>query len=242
VLRKVFIVDDHPLIRKGLKQLLAESGEFEVLAEAGSIEEARQKLQGCYDAVILDLSMPRGSSLDLLESLRLLPYPPKVLILSVHSEEEYGIRVLKAGAAGFLNKECAPELLITALRRICAGGRYISPNLAELLASQVGGGREAPRHETLSNREHRVLLMMGSGMTPGQIARELRLSVKTVSTYRARILEKLGLNTNAQLIHYALTHGLARPGGAAVGRAKRRRTGKKRALAGGAAAGASAGL
>lgn len=212
-MKNVLIADDHALIRQGIRQILSESGEFRVVAEAANCAEARQKLRGRYDAAILDLSMPGGSCLEFVSELKQSPASPPVLILSMYSEEEYGIRVLKAGAAGFLNKECAPELLVAALRKICAGGKFISPTLAEMLASRLGGDGGAPMHQTLSNREHRVLLMIGSGLTATQIARELNLSIKTVSTYRTRILEKLNLKTNAQLIHYALTNGLTEPRG-----------------------------
>ena len=161
-----------------------------------------------WDIVVLDISMPGRNGLEALKELRQVRPRTPVLILTTHPEEQYAIRVFRAGAAGYMTKESAPEHLVEAVRRVTAGGRYISPSLAELLAASVGGDAEKPPHESLSDREYQVLCMIASGKTVGQIARELSLSDKTISTYRARILEKMGMKTNADLTHYAISNRL----------------------------------
>lgn len=207
-MKKVLIADDHAVVRQGIKQILVESGEFQVVDEATNFPELRSKIGNPVDVVVMDLSMPGGSCLELLQEIRNNGDSKRVLVLSVYPEEEYGIRALKSGALGFLSKECLPEELVSALKKVSSGGRYISLKLADLLASQCSGDGESPLHQKLSNREYQVLLMIGSGLAPGEISKELHLSVKTVSTYRTRILEKLGLKTNAQLIHYVVSKNI----------------------------------
>jgi DNA-binding NarL/FixJ family response regulator len=161
-----------------------------------------------WDLVILDITMPGRSGVDVLRNLKALRPKLPVLVLSMHPEDQYGKRVLKAGASGYMNKESAPEELIKAVRKLLSGGRYVSPTLAETLAVDLGRDDGTPAHERLSDREFEVLRKMASGKTVGQIAQELHLSVPTVSTYRARILEKMGMSNTAELIRYALSHHL----------------------------------
>ncbi len=205
----VLIADDHAILRKGLKEILSREFQDVVCGEAENAQQVLiQVAAHPWDIVILDITMPGRSGLDLLEDLaRIKPKLP-VLILSMHPEDQYGRRVLKAGAAGYMMKESAPEELIKAVKRVLAGGRYVSPALAEKLAYILGGDYVYPSHEALSVREFEVLRMIASGKTMGRIAEELHLSVATVSTYRARILEKLNLETNADLIRYALHNHL----------------------------------
>jgi DNA-binding NarL/FixJ family response regulator len=202
---KVLIADDHAVVRRGLKETINESfpkttfGEVETAQEA--IESVRRQ---DWDVVILDISMPGKSGLDILDDLKRLRPKVPVLFLSMHPEEQYAKRALKAGAAGYLTKESVPEELKTAVKRVLGGGRYVSAALAEKLAYDLTRGTDAPVHELLSDREFQVLRMVASGKTIKQIAGEISLSVKTVSTYRSRILEKTGLKTTAELIRYAL--------------------------------------
>jgi len=202
---KVLIADDHAVVRRGLKETINESfpkttfGEVETAQEA--IESVRRQ---DWDVVILDISMPGKSGLDILDDLKRLRPKVPVLFLSMHPEEQYAKRALKAGAAGYLTKESVPEELKTAVKRVLGGGRYVSATLAEKLAYDLTRGTDAPMHELLSDREFQVLRMVASGKTIKQIAGEISLSVKTVSTYRSRILEKTGLKTTAELIRYAL--------------------------------------
>ena len=206
---KVLIADDHAVVRRGLIQLLAD--EYPTLS-AGEARDAGEVLKlACeqdWDIIVLDISMPGRSGLEVLKELRQQRPKVPVLILTSHPEEQYAVRVLKAGAAGYMTKESAPEHLIEGIRKVTGGGRYVSPRLAELLAASIGTDRERPPHESLSDREYRVLCLIGSGKTVGEIAAALSLSVKTVSTYRARLLEKMGMKTNAELTHYALKNGL----------------------------------
>jgi two-component system invasion response regulator UvrY len=206
---RVLIADDHAILRRGLKEILVR--EF-VDASCGEAGEAAQVLQQVrshsWDLVILDVSMPGRSGLDVLSELKQLRPELPVLVLSMYPEDQYGKRVLKAGAVGYMNKETAPEELVTAIRRVLAGGRYVSPTLAEKLASDLGVDAERPIHESLSNREFEVLRMIASGKTNSQMAEELHLSVTTVSTYRARLLEKMRMANNAELMHYALKNRL----------------------------------
>ncbi|HEX8556525.1 MAG TPA: response regulator transcription factor [Pyrinomonadaceae bacterium] len=207
---KVLIADDHAVVRRGLTQLLAD--EFPDLS-AGEAQDAGEvfKLvrEQDWDIIILDISMPGRSGLEVLKELKQQRPRVPVLVLTSHPEEQYAVRVLKAGAAGYMTKESAPESLIEGIRKVTAGGRYVSPRLAELLAAAVGAELGKPPHESLSDREYRVLCLVGAGKTVGQIAAELSLSVKTVSTYRTRLLEKMGMKTNAELTHYAIRNGLA---------------------------------
>jgi len=201
---RVLIADDHAVFRRGLKETIGEAFAKVTFGEANSAVEALEsvRLQN-WDIVILDISMPGKSGLDILDDLKRLRPKLPILLLSMHPEEQYARRALKAGASGYLTKESVPDELKLAVRKIVAGGRYVSATLAERLAYDLRSGSEAPVHELLSDREFQVLRMIASGKTVKQIADEIGLSVKTVSTYRARILEKTGLNTTAELIRYA---------------------------------------
>ena len=208
---KILIADDHAIVRRGLREILEEHfPDCEVGEAADADATLTQAEGGDWDLLLLDLSMPGRSGLDLLHHLRATRPKLPVLVLSVHPEEQYGLRVIRAGAAGYLNKEAAPEELVTAVRRVVAGGKYVGPALAEQLASslQGGGPPDAEPHQRLSDREFQVLARIGQGRSVKEIAGELALSEKTVSTYRARVLEKLGLHTTADLIRYAHSHGL----------------------------------
>ncbi len=206
---KILIVDDHAVVRRGLKQIVSETPDMEVEGEASTGSEAMKLAQTHeWDAMILDLTMPGGSGLDVLADLtREHPEGP-VLVLSMHPEDQVAIRVLRAGAAGYMTKESAPEELVKAIRKVCAGGKYVSPVLAEQLAWHLGTHSDRPLHDGLSDREYQVLRLIASGLTTSQIALELSLSVKTVSTYRRRILDKMGLHNNAELTRYAVEHSL----------------------------------
>jgi DNA-binding NarL/FixJ family response regulator len=206
---RVLIADDHAIVRKGLRQIAEESRRI-VVAEASNGQEALEKLrQDRWDALVLDINMPGRHGLDVLQAARDVQPGLPVLVLSVHPEDQYAMRVLKAGASGYMNKDAAPDELVNALEKVAAGGKYISPTLAEKLAFQLSGDAEMEPHEKLSDREYRVLVMIGAGRTVGQIATELALSVKTVSTYRSRVLEKMNLSTNADLIRYVIDHNLS---------------------------------
>lgn len=207
---KVLIADDHAVVRRGLKQILEETRDIVVKGEATNATEVLEKIRcsAPWDVVVLDITMPGRSGLDILKDIRLEQPKLPVLILSMHSEDQYAVRVLKAGAAGYLTKESAPDELVKAIRKVVSGGKYVSPTLAEKLATQVDIDAAQPLHHSLSDREHEVLCLLASGKTPTQIAGDLRLSIKTVSTYRTRILEKMRLKTSAELMHYAIKNGL----------------------------------
>jgi len=206
---QILIVDDHAILRRGLKEILEREFRDVRIGGAGTAEQALTQLDSDnWDLVILDITMPGRSGVDVLRNLKALRPKLPVLVLSMHPEDQYGKRVLKAGASGYMNKESAPEELIKAVRKLLSGGRYVSPTLAETLAVDLGRDDGTPAHERLSDREFEVLRKMASGKTVGQIAQELHLSVPTVSTYRARILEKMGMSTNAELIRYAVSHHL----------------------------------
>ena len=205
---KILIADDHAVVRKGLAKILADAFSDVVYGEAGDAREALDLItRESWDLVMLDVSMPRTNGLELLKQL-----PPglklPVLVLSIHPESFYAVRALKSGAAGYLNKQSAPEELVRAVRKVLSGGKYVTPALAERLASDLNGDAAGPRHETLSDREYEVMCLLASGKTLKEAAGELSLSPKTISTYRARILEKMHLKTNAQLTWYAVQHGL----------------------------------
>jgi two-component system, NarL family, invasion response regulator UvrY len=202
---KILVADDHPIIRRGIKQILDETPGLHVGGEASTGPELIACLEReRWDVIVLDISMPGGNGIDLIGDVRRLRPEARVLILTVFSEEQYAVRALRAGAAGFLTKESAPDKLVEAVRKIAAGGRYVSPELAEALASMLAGDTGGPPHERLSNREFEVLKMIGSGKTVSEIASELGLSVKTVSTHRTRILLKMNMKTNAELTHYTV--------------------------------------
>ena len=206
---RVLVVDDHSLFREGLKQIIAETPDLRVTGEAVGGHDALRAIEGhTYDVVVMDLSMPEGSGLEALMQLRSYAPDLPVLILSMHPEQQYGVRVLKAGACGYLSKDAAPDHLIEALRKVAAGGRYVTPTVAERLAEHLSADTTGPLHETLSEREFQVLRLLAQGLTVGEIADTLALSVKTVSTYRSRLLEKMNMQSNAEVTRYALEHKL----------------------------------
>ncbi len=206
---KVVIADDHPIVRAGLKQILAEATDIMVAGEAGNGHELLEKVRRTpFDLVLLDLKMPGMDGLDILKQLKIeLPKLP-VMILTIYPEANYAMRILRLGASGYLTKESAPQELISAIRKIHAGGKYISPELAEKIAFALDGDIDKLPHERLSDREYQVLCAIASGQTVSEIAESIHLSVKTVSTYRTRILEKMGMKTNADLTHYAVQNRL----------------------------------
>jgi two-component system invasion response regulator UvrY len=206
---RILIADDHAVVREGVKRILTTVDESIVVGEAGSGQELLAKATAAkWDMVMLDISMPGRNGLDVLRQLKstcpLLP----VLVFSMHPENQYAVRAFKAGAAGYLTKESIPEELVTAIRKVIQGRRYVSPALAEHLVDAVAHPPNAPLHASLSDRELQVLCLLASGKTVTEIAAELSLSVKTVSTHRSRTLEKMHMKTNAELIHYAIWHRL----------------------------------
>jgi two-component system, NarL family, invasion response regulator UvrY len=206
---KVLLADDHAIVRGGLKEILLRHMESVECGEAENAEQVLAQIRGhAWDLLILDITMPGRSGLDILADIKLVRPELPVLVLSMMPEDQFGKRVLEAGAGGYLKKESAPEQLIEAIRKVLAGGRYVSPALAEKLVLDLNADPNRPMHEGLSAREFEILVMLGSGKTVGQIAEEIHLSVTTVSTYRARILEKMKMSTNAELMRYAFRNRL----------------------------------
>ena len=206
---KVLVADDHPVVREGLKQILSEAQDIKVTAEAEDGHEILDKARNQeFDVIVLDISMPGLMGLDVLKQLKSEKPELPVLILSMHPEEQYAIRVLRAGASGYLTKGSAPDKLTEAIRKLYRGGRYVSSSLAERLAAELGGDLTKLPHQTLSDREYQVMCLIASGKTVTQVADQLALSVKTVSTYRTRILEKMRMQSNAELTHYAIENKL----------------------------------
>jgi two-component system, NarL family, invasion response regulator UvrY len=204
---RVLLVDDHDVVRKGIRAILEDRFAAIAIREAASGDEALAALTGPFDAVVLDLSMPGRSGIDLLTEIKHRHPKLPVLIVSLHGEEQFAVRALRAGASGYLTKSAASEQLIAAFERIVRGGRYISEALAERLAVSAGGGTDAP-HDRLSDREFEVMRGIASGESVSAIADRIHLSVKTVSTYRTRLLDKMGMTTNAELTRYAIQNGL----------------------------------
>ncbi|HJV35612.1 response regulator transcription factor [Geomonas sp.] len=205
---RILIVDDHPVVREGLKLILSRTGTMEITGEAADGAEASVKLaKEEYDMVLLDIALPGRNGMDVLKEIK--KHYPKlpVLVCSMHGEEEYGLRALRSGASGYLTKKSAANELVAAVHKVLQGGKYISQTLAEKLADAVAGDGGAP-HQGLSDREYQVLCMIASGMTVGEIAREMSLNIKTVSTYRTRILIKMNMKSNADLNRYAIRNNL----------------------------------
>ena len=199
---RIIIADDHPIVRAGMKQIISEASDLIVADEASDGHKLLNKIKvDNFDVVILDITMPHMDGLDVLKQLKIEKPRLPVIVLSIHPEDQYALRVLKAGASGYVTKASAPDELINAIRKVFRGGKYISPSIAEKLAFQLDANFEEMPHETLSDREYQVLCQLASGKTVTEIAAELALSVKTVSTYRARILEKMDMKNNAELIH-----------------------------------------
>jgi two-component system, NarL family, invasion response regulator UvrY len=206
---RVLIADDHAILRRGLIEILMRELKDPVCGEAEDAQQVLAQVRSHdWDLVILDLSMPGRSGIDVLTDLKLARPKLPVLVLSMHPEDQYGKRVLKAGASGYMNKNTAPEELIKAIRKVLSGGRYVSAALAEKLALDLNEDHVRPPHDNLSDREFEVLRMIASGKTVTQIAEELHLSVATISTYRARILEKMNMTTTAELMRYAFQNHL----------------------------------
>jgi len=206
---KILIADDHPIVRRGLKQILSEEPDLAVGGEARSSQEVLELVRKQdWNAVILDITMPGRGGLETLREIKKEHPKLPVLVLSMHPEDQYGMRALKAGAAGYMTKESAPEKLVQALRKIIKGEKYVSPTLAEKLVLDLERDATDSLHETLSDREHRVMCMIASGKKVSEIAADLFLSVKTISTYRSRILKKMKMKSNAELTHYAIKHRL----------------------------------
>ena len=208
-MKRILIIDDHEIVRDGLKNILNEQSKNSTFGEAGTAPEALALVtEQDWDVVVLDLSLGDRSGLEVLKGLKQIRPRLPVLILSMHSEEQYARRAFKAGAAGYITKDSSRKELIKAISKVAEGGRYVSHALAEELVIDLERGSDRPPHETLSNREFEVMRMIASGKTVGEIADLLSLSDKTISTYRARVLDKMGMKTNAELTHYAIKSGL----------------------------------
>jgi two-component system, NarL family, invasion response regulator UvrY len=206
---RVLIADDHAIVRRGLKQIVEESGEMHVVAEADCGADALRKIRTIpCDVVLLDISMPGMNGIDVLKQVHAENPRLPILIISIYPEDQYAVRLIKAGAAGYLTKESATQEVVKAIHRLASGRRYINPMVAEILANELGQANEKLPHQTLSDREYQILLLLASAQTVSEIAESLALSVKTVSTYRTRILEKMQLRNNAELMRYAVDHHL----------------------------------
>jgi two-component system, NarL family, invasion response regulator UvrY len=206
---RIAIVDDHALVRAGLRQFFAEQADFAIAGEAANGREALDIVrQAEVDVVVLDINMPGSSGVDALAAIKARAPALPVLILSGFSEAQYATTLLRQGASGYLNKDCDPDEIVAAVRMLARGRRYITPGVAERLADALGSPADRPAHEQLSERELQVFLRLAQGQTVGQLAEGLHLSVKTVSTYRGRIMDKLQLASNSDLTYYALKNGL----------------------------------
>lgn len=206
----VFIVDDHAIVRQGVKQIIAETRDMRIVGETGNAVEANRKINEANpDVVVLDISMPGKSGVDILKQIK--EHKPNVaaLILSMYPEDQYAVRLMKYGASGYLTKESAPESLVSAIRTIASGKKYISPVVSELMLSEMVDETSAPPHKQLSSREYQVFLLLVAGKTMMEIAGEMCLSVKTIGTYRARLLQKLNIRNNVELTHYAIKNGFS---------------------------------
>ncbi len=207
---RILVADDHSVVRQGIKQIVADSPDMQIVGEAATGHEALELVRsGSFDLIILDISMPGQGGLEILRELKAAAPALKVIILSMHPEEQYAVRSLRDGASAYLTKGSPPEELILAIKTVASGKRYITPSVADRLATYIEDSSQREPHELLSDREMEILVLIGSGKQTSDIAEELNLSIKTVSTYRSRILLKLNMETNAQLIRYSLQHGLA---------------------------------
>jgi two-component system invasion response regulator UvrY len=206
---RVLLADDHVIVRAGLKEILADTGDMTVAGEAGSGPEVlAQVREHDYDVLVLDMSMPGRSGIELIKQLKGEKPKMRILVLSMHSEAQYAVRAVKAGASGYLTKDSAADQLVAAIRRIAAGGAVVSPETAERLALDFDRPADAPPHTLLSDREFQVLCLLVSGKSVSQIASDLSLSVKTVSTHKTHIMEKMSLENQTELIQYAIRHKL----------------------------------
>jgi len=206
---RIVIADDHEIVRAGLKQIISDDEDMEVAGEANNGENLIELVKkNDYDIVLLDLKMSGISGIDAIKYIKAIKPELPVIILSMHAEDQYAVRTIKAGASGYLTKETAGENLVNAIRKVVAGGKYISPTLAETLAETLAGGGSEQLHQSLTDREFQVMCMIASGKTVSEIAAELFLSVKTISTYRQRLLEKMNLKNNSELTHYVIKNNL----------------------------------
>jgi len=206
---RVFIADDHAIVRAGLKQILAEECDISVVGEAETgLDAIKLFRKSRCNVLLLDISLPDRNGIEVLKQIKDDKPELAVLMLSMHREDQYAIRSLKAGASGYLTKQSAPRELVNAIRQVAAGQRYVSAQLAQVLAAQIGENHDKPAHENLSDREYQTLMMIASGKTVSEIAKELSLSVKTISEYRSRLLAKMNLKTSAELTHYAIRNQL----------------------------------
>lgn len=206
---KILIADDHAIVRGGLKQLLSVQEDLTVMGEASNgLEVLQQIREQPFDVVLMDMSMPGRSGIELIKLAKAEKPKLAILVLSMHKEDQYAVRALKAGALGYLTKESAPEQLVAAIRKVANGGAFISPGVAERLALELGSDHHEAPHMLLSDREHQIFQMIVSGIPIGVIADDLSLSVKTISTHKTRILQKMKMTSSAELIHYAIRHQL----------------------------------
>lgn len=206
---RLLIADDHTVVREGVKRIIADTPDLVVAGEASTGQEVKDQMAtATWDAVLLDISLPDSSGMEVLHHLKRHHPRLPILMFSVHPEGQYAVRALRAGASGYLTKDSAPSELVTAIRKVVQGGKYVSSSLAEQLAVKMATDTEKPLHEKLSDREYQVLCMLASGKTVTEIAKALSLSVKTISTHRARILGKMSMKTNAELTYYAIHQSL----------------------------------
>ncbi len=208
-MKRILVVDDHAVVRRGLQQIVSDSLDVVLVNEASDGEEALIQVQKIrYDLVLLDISLPGKTGIEVLKELKALQPDLPILMLSIHPEEQFAIRALRAGASGYLTKACPPEELISAIRKVLSGEKYVSANFAQRLISNLDSDSRAVSHQNLSDREYQVMCMLAKGLTPKHIGSELNVSIKTVSTYRSRILEKMGMQSNAEITRYCLEHEL----------------------------------
>ena len=206
---RLLVADDHPVVRAGMCQIIAGAPDIHITAEAGSGTDVLDAVvRADFDVLLLDISMPGPQGIELLQKLKGIQCRAAVLFMSMYPEDQFAVRLLKSGASGYLNKESAPDQLIAAIRKVATGGRYISASLAEVLADNLSVPADQPAHGALSNREYQIFCMLASGLSVTDAAVKLSLSVKTVSTYRSRILEKMNMKKNAEFTYYAVKHGL----------------------------------
>ncbi len=209
---RIVLADDHAIVREGLKRIVGDAPDFQVVGEAADGTQVMKIVRELdFDVLVLDLSMPGRSGMELIKLVKAEKPKLRILVLSMHQETQYAVRAIKSGASGYLTKESAPAQLEQAIRRIAAGGAYSSAAVAEQLALGAMPGGDTPPHETLSDREFEVFRLLVSGDAVSDIAHKLNLSVKTVSTHKANLMQKLGLNNQTELVRYALKHGLADP-------------------------------
>lgn len=214
---RIVLADDHTIVREGLKQLLSATADLSVVGEAQDGHEALQRVRELeFDVLLLDMSMPGKSGIELIKQVHSEKPRLRILVLTMHEEKQYAIRAIRAGASGYLTKESASAQLVSAIRKVASGGAFISAAVAELLAFQSMPQIEDLPHTTLSDREHQVLLLLVSGVAVSEIAEQLHLSVKTISTHKARLLQKMGMSNQTELVRYAINHGLISGDGSAI--------------------------